>query len=407
MILQIPKVFEPVWRDHNKMFVVCYGGRASGKSWDIAQRLVAHALEGYRTIVCLRQFQKSIRYSSKRVIERQIKAMGVSHLFVITDQRIVCMNGSEFLFEGMDRSYASLKSLEGADYCWLEEGQYVSHKSLDVLLPTIREGGSVIYVSINPENADDAVYDAFLGDKPDYEEEDMLLINANWPDNPFNSRETFVKIKAAYRKDREKAKNIWGGQLNTSSNALVFQPDQWRVGELTPPENCIPMFGLDIGIKEGLTAFVQVWQWENYLFVDKEIYHEGPLEVQNIGAWLEQLAPLGATIISDTQTPIGNYQGIQAGFQVMHALKGAIYEGINWMKQYDIVVSSKCAETIREFQTWKYETDPRTDAVLKHKFADGDDHCLDAIRYAIEPLMLAQKDGGKEQSQWSRSVVRG
>src|SRR4029079_15278271 len=65
-----------------------YGGRGSAKSWSVASALTIIAGQEKKKIVCARQFQNSIRDSSKALIEKRIETMGLRRQYHITDQYI-------------------------------------------------------------------------------------------------------------------------------------------------------------------------------------------------------------------------------------------------------------------------------------------------------------------------------
>jgi phage terminase large subunit len=120
-----------------------YGGRGSGKSWSTATYLVIKAAQSRKRIVCARQFQNSIRDSSKELIERRIRDLGLADVFKVTGQTIEHKsNGSDFLFWGLERNIESIRSLEGTDIIWIDEARTINARSLEVLLPTIRKAGS-------------------------------------------------------------------------------------------------------------------------------------------------------------------------------------------------------------------------------------------------------------------------
>ena len=60
-----------------------------------------------------------------------------------------------------------IKSIEGINYCWVEEAQSVTKESWDVLIPTIRAEDSEIWISFNPDREEDATYQNFVIAKRD------------------------------------------------------------------------------------------------------------------------------------------------------------------------------------------------------------------------------------------------
>lgn len=181
--LQLPtaRVFAPLLGPAR--YKGAWGGRGSGKSHFFAELLVEEALaaDALRA-VCVREIQKDLRDSSKRLIEDKIQAMGVGTSFRVLDREIRTPGGGVILFQGMqDHTAESIKSLEGMDRCWVEEAQALSQRSLDMLRPTIRRPGSQIWFGWNPRRKIDAV-DRFLRETPP---PDAVVVRANWRDNPW------------------------------------------------------------------------------------------------------------------------------------------------------------------------------------------------------------------------------
>ncbi|MCB0448419.1 MAG: phage terminase large subunit, partial [Gelidibacter sp.] len=141
--IQTPKWALPLLKP--KRYKGAKGGRGSGKSHFFGEALVeAMVLDPNTSAVCIREIQKSLKFSAKRLIEDKIESMGVSNLFTITQSEIRANKGrGVILFQGMqDHTADSIKSLEGFNIAWVEEAQTLSKKSLQLLRPTIRAEGS-------------------------------------------------------------------------------------------------------------------------------------------------------------------------------------------------------------------------------------------------------------------------
>jgi phage terminase large subunit len=101
-ILKIPtaKVFEPLLAPARYKGV--YGGRGSGKSHFFGELLVeiCEAERGTRA-VCIREAQKTLAQSSKRLIESKIASLGLSHRFRIYSDRIATPGDGIIIFRGL------------------------------------------------------------------------------------------------------------------------------------------------------------------------------------------------------------------------------------------------------------------------------------------------------------------
>ena len=92
------------------------GGRSSGKSHFFAELAVEEMVaDPSLRFVCIREVQRSLKFSAKSLVEKKIRELGVSHLFTVLDNEIRRNGGSGvMIFEGMQSHTAdSLKSLEG------------------------------------------------------------------------------------------------------------------------------------------------------------------------------------------------------------------------------------------------------------------------------------------------------
>jgi phage terminase large subunit len=72
---------------------------------------------------------------------------------------------------------------------------------------------------------------------------------------------------------------------------------------------------------------------------------------------------------------------------------GSVEEGIEFLKNYDIVVHPRCKHTIDELTFYSYKTDPRTDEIMP-VLDDKKNHVIDALRYAVETLRSKTKTAG-------------
>ena len=181
--LKIPtsKVFEPLLAPAR--YKGAYGGRGSGKSHFFGELLVETCQAERGTLaVCIREAQRTLAQSSKRLIEGKIAALGLGQGFRPFSDRIATPGDGLIIFRGMqDHTAESIKSLEGFRIAWIDEAQTLSARSLSLLRPTIRAPRSELWASWNPRRKSDAVDDFLRSRKPD----GAVVVKANWRDNPW------------------------------------------------------------------------------------------------------------------------------------------------------------------------------------------------------------------------------
>lgn len=177
--ISFPKIYKPLFDQYR--YKVMHGGRGSAKSWSVARALLALSASKPLRILCTREVQKSIKDSVHRLLSDQIQALGLGQFFDVLETEIRGRNGSLFLFAGLaSHTVESIKSYESVDIVWVEEGQSVSKKSWDVLIPTIRKPGSEIWCTFNPELETDNTYQRFVVNAPG----NAWVQKVNYYDNP-------------------------------------------------------------------------------------------------------------------------------------------------------------------------------------------------------------------------------
>jgi phage terminase large subunit len=224
-VLDIPtaEVFEPLLQ--GSRYKAAHGGRGSGKSHFFAGLMIerAFAEPGFRA-VCVREVQKDLSESAKRLLEDKISDFGLSAHFDCQRAQIVTPGGGVIIFEGMqDHNAESIKSLEGFDVAWVEEAQTLSKTSLSMLRPTIRKSGSELWFSWNPRRKNDAVDDFFRG--PAGKPAKAIVVEANWSDNPWFPQELEDERLEDEDKRPEECEHIWGGGYKKVTEGAYYAQD--------------------------------------------------------------------------------------------------------------------------------------------------------------------------------------
>ena len=240
-------------------YKAAYGGRASGKSHVFAENLVeAMVMDHDLRAVCIREVQKSLKFSAKQLIEDKIETLGVAHMFDVQSTEIKRKGGSGIcIFQGMaDHTADSIKSLEGFRVAWVEEAQSLSDRSLRLLRPTMRAPGAEIWASWNPDQPDDAIDAFFRGATPP---KDAIVVQANWSDNPWLPDEMRAEIEHDRSGDPETFAHVWQGAYNTRSDAQIFA-GRYRIEEFEPGADWDgPYYGADWGFANDPTVLVKCW----------------------------------------------------------------------------------------------------------------------------------------------------
>jgi phage terminase large subunit len=337
--------------------------------------------------VCIREIQKSLKFSAKKLIESKIEALGVSHLFECTLTEIRRRGAKGIIiFQGMqDHTADSIKSLEGFDRAWCEEAQSLSHRSVELLIPTIRKDGSELWFSWNPDQPTDAVEKLFQNNP------DAICVHVNYADNPWCPDEMYKLAERQQRLDRERYEHIWLGGYNTKSDAQVFA-GRWRVDEFDPQPNWQgPYCGLDFGFATDPTAAVRCWVHGDSLYIEYEAGKIG-LDLDITADYLKKHIPDfdKYTARADSARPESISYLKRHGLPRIEAVDkwpGSVVDGIEHIKTYDeIVIHVRCKEMQQEAMLYSYKVDKRSGDILPD-VEDDHNHYWDAVRYALAPLI--------------------
>jgi phage terminase large subunit len=375
------------------------GGRGSGKSHFFAEAAVeAMMLDPNCSVVCIREIQKSLKFSAKRLVEGKIEAYKLNHYFDITQNEIRRKGGrGVMIFQGMqDHTAESIKSLEGFNIAWVEEAQSLSERSLKLLRPTIRAENSEIWFSWNPDQKTDPVDVFFCG--PKGAPSDAVVVHVNSEDNPFLPETLRLERESdRLRMAPEDYHHVWEGGYNEKSDAVIFK-GKHTIDYFEPQEKWIPLLGLDWGFSNDPTAAIEAYVQDNVLYIRREAGRIG-LELDDTPAYLTQRIPN----IKNHVTRADSARPESISYIVRHGLpyvepvkkwKGSVEDGVAFIKSFSqIIIHPECAETIKEFRLYKYKVDNRTGDVLP-EIEDKNNHYIDALRYALGGLIIPKHPTG-------------
>lgn len=293
--LHIPtaEVFKPLYQPAR--YKAAWGGRGSGKSHDRAGALVDDSLyERGLLSVCIREVQKSLKDSAKRLIEAKLQEFGLGEAdgFKVFTDRIQTPGDGVVIFQGMqDHTAESIKSLEGFKRAWVEEAQTLSMRSLNLLRPTIRAPGSELWFTWNPRLKTDAVDLMFRGETSPTGSQ---IIKANWNNNPWFPAELEQERLDCLNQQPDQYQHIWEGDYITVSDGAYFAKslsEARQAGRITSLA-VDPLFEIkcywDIGVRDACSIWVAQFHGEKIKVID---YYEA--EGQPLGTHLEWLRSRG------------------------------------------------------------------------------------------------------------------
>jgi phage terminase large subunit len=195
-----------------------HSGRGAAKSWSFASALLLLAGKDRKRVVGARETQRSIQDSVHALLSDRIRDLELGAFYEVRKASIYGRNGSEFLFHGLKHDPAAIKSLEGADYCWVEEAQSVGKDSWEMLVPTIRKPGSEIWATWNPRLETDPVHQRYVI-KPS---PNTICRKVTWRDNPWFPEELRIEKDHLKATDPQAYQHVWEGECKAAVEGAVY-----------------------------------------------------------------------------------------------------------------------------------------------------------------------------------------
>jgi phage terminase large subunit len=395
-------------------YKVYWGGRGSAKSWGFAEALIRMAAVSPLRILCVREFQNSIRDSSHRTLKDTIARLGLESWFHVTSESIKSRAGAEFIFKGMFGNEQGIRSVEGVDICWVEEAQSVSVLSWRALSPTIRKAGSEIWVSYNLVQEEDATHQRFVI----HHRRGSIVHHINYDSNPYFPGSVLEEEMLDDKEtDYELYEHIWLGRPQRRSNAIIFN-GKYRV-EAFPDELYQQAdrlyYGADFGFSTDPNTLVRSFvietpgrrRPERRLYVSHAQfgYH---VDTQDMPDMYDLVPgsrdwPIKADIARpETISALRKLKFIISGAEKW---QGSVEDGIQYLRSFDeIVIHARCKEFQQEAYMYRYKVDPKIvdergqPQVLPKIIVDKYNHAWDALRYSMDGMI--QRSG--EIGMWAR-----
>ena len=398
---RFPSKLKCLFEPKTSRYRVLYGGRGAGKSHSVARALLCMGVLGTIRVLCAREFQTSIKDSVHKLLVDQIYEMKIEAHYEITQSTIRGKNGTEFIFAGIKNNINGLKSIEGIDYCWIEEANNVSAHSWSVLIPTIRKENSEIWVTFNPELPTDETYKRFVISPPD----NAVVQKVNWSDNPWFPEVLDLERQSLKNRDFEEYQNVWEGFTRSTIDGAVFAKEMARAeqdGRIcnVPYDATKPVFAcFDIGWADATAVWIgQFVGMETRLL---RYYETTQTTISEILAKLQSFGYLYETLYlphdAQNKTLAANGRSIEdivrsSGFNVRIIDRVPIADSINAAR----TIFSNCyfdknnTETgLQCLRHYRYDVDPETKAFSQKPLHDNYSHGADAFRYI--GLMIQEK----------------
>lgn len=389
-----PSVFCPIYYpyllDYQYRYNVFYGGRASGKTKFIMQKLLIKGLKEKRTILLMRKQTTQLRDSVWKEILQVIDDFHLSQFFIVnkTEFRLTCsINGTEFKCLGLDEP-EKIKGFADISDVFLDEVTGFNQEDVELIDGTLRSPKFKLplqmYFSFNPISKANFVY-KYFGFDTGIIPPNTFILKSTYLDNPFLGENVAERYEALKQRDYRRWQIEALGDF-VSLDKLVFQ--NYKVEEFNHTNiNGVLLCGLDYGFVNDISAFVASLLDE----VNKKIYvfkiwgdtNKTNDELSNI---IKAMGFSKSLIIADCAEQKSIEEMKRAGIvRIKPSVKGAdsIIHGIQKLQQYDIIIHPSCDGIITEFENYSWQKDKQSGEYI-NKPIDSFNHYIDALRYSLQ-----------------------
>ncbi len=370
------------------------GGRGSAKSSFVSLEIVLGMMrEPGANAIVFRKVAATLRESVYEQMIWAIERLGLGDEFRYRLSPLEIENmrtGQRILFRGADDpgKTKSIKLAKGwFGFLWLEElDEFGGAQDVRSIKASVLRGRSgVTFCTYNPpKSARSWVNAEAMIPRPDrlVHDSSYLGVPEEWLGGSFIAEAEMLKSvnERAYR-------HMYLGEI-TGTGAQVF--DNLTLRKLTPEEEGAgrAYCGLDFGFAADPDAFIRAAYdpARRRLWVLDEFYGvRTPVErlAEEVGRRAE------GVVRCDSADPRMIQQLRERGVNAVGVKKGpgSVAAGVRWLQERaEIVVDpARCPEAARELSGYEYSVDG--DGRATNELPDRDNHLIDALRYAAEPLM--------------------
>lgn len=376
----------------NYRYRCSHGGRGSAKTRTFA---LMTAIRGYMAamngqsgvILCAREYMNSLEESSMEEVKQAIRSVPWLNDFYELGEKYIrtkCRSVS-YVFAGLRHNLDSIKSKARILIAWVDEAESVSEIAWTKLAPTVREAGSEIWVTWNPERDGSATDKRFRKNPPD----NAVVVEMNYDDNPwFPSVLEDERLNDQARLDSATYAWIWEGAYLENSDKQVlankyvvqsFPDDLWQKADRL-------LFGADFGFAKDPNTLLRQFILNDCLYIEYEAYGVG-VELDHMPEFYDKIPEARKwPIKADSARPETISYLKRQGFNISAAKKwqGSVEDGITHLRGFkQIIIHPRCKETAKEARLYSYKTDRITGEVLP-VILDANNHCWDAVRYGLD-----------------------
>lgn len=403
--------------DIKTRFVLLSGGRGSGKSHGMGEAFVYYTfyLPDRSTLIVGQKHYNKIGKASYKNIKDKIFDMGLQDCFKFKESPYQITNiqtNTIIGFVGLDNE-DSLKSIEDVTYMWMEEANQITADGFRTINLSLRNEGTIVFLTWNPISPYDYTEENFIQNEHRIDGIHYIHVHTTYLENEFLPQD-FIEEMEILKKHNPKVYQRDGLGLPIPHEGVIFE--NFTIEDFDYSE--VPTtLGRDFGFNDAdvtMECWVDINGKVPKLYICDELYLNGE-ERQAQGKPYTNMDCIDAYKKSKMYSP--NKEMIcEIGDKVVEANR---VNGMNCipvnkhqilkkhqleiMQGWEIIVHSQCKHTIKEITVYPWAKDKKTGQLLDEP-EDGNDHCMDAIRYNISKILYSLVKNSSLKAKYIRGL---
>lgn len=389
--------YQPYVNDYENRYNVYYGGRGSGKTIFVIQKLLLKGLKEKRMILLMRKTTANCKFSVWKELKAAVERFQLTPYFTFyeSDYSAVCkINGTVFKCCGLDIA-EKIKGFSEISDVVLEEATEFNPEDIDLIDGTVRsikyKLPLQIYFLFNPVSKANYVFKRF-GFDTGIVPPNTFILKTTYLDNPYLSQDYIERMENMRLTNPTRWKIEALGDF-VSLDKLIFQ--NYKVEEFNHTEiKGELIIGMDFGFVNDVSTIVAsiVDTTNNRIYIFKE-WGDTNKTNDELAAIISTLGFAKSVIIADAAEPKSIEEIRRKGISKMRpCVKGpdSILHGIQKLQQYEIIVHPNCQGIITEFENYAWVKDKKTGEYI-NKPIDDFNHYIDALRYSLQIVYTTTK----------------
>lgn len=389
--------YQPYVNDYDSRYNVYYGGRGSGKTIFVFQKLLLKGLKEKRTILLMRKTTANCKFSVWKELKEAVERFQLTKYFTFyeSDYSAVCnINGTVFKCTGLDVA-EKIKGFSEVSDVLLEEATEFTPEDFDLIDGTVRsvkyDLPLQIYCLFNPVSKANWVYKRF-GFEDGIIPPDTFILKTTYLDNPHLSPDYIKRMENMKLTNPTRWKIEALGDF-VSLDKLIFQ--NWKSEEFNHAEiKGDLLVGMDFGFVNDVSTVVAsvIVEADKRIYVFKE-WGDTNKTNEELAQIISTLGFSKSVIVADSAEQKSIEEIRRKGVaKIKPCVKGpdSIIHGIQKLQNYEIIIHPSCTELLVELENYAWTKDKKTGEYI-NKPIDAFNHYIDALRYSLQCVDNSKK----------------